>query len=209
MSNADITNWNPMIKATFTTTALIVCTLFISYGQKAPGEVNTFYEKAVFIEANPSTPYRHIGSVECAIVAPDKFDLMMKHMITKRVPDEYPEVEFDAIIFRPNTGFRKADVVKFYTPEDAPKLDKEVLINPDFLKSETIARNGINLFIENAPTCEHTVLGKIELPQNFTSIEYQKILSEMIKTCKNYYPNMNGIVFVPGSGLTKATVIKI
>ncbi|GAB5538953.1 MAG: hypothetical protein Salg2KO_10560 [Salibacteraceae bacterium] len=197
-----------------TTRHLIIALIAVGFSlstwaQKAPGTVNTLGGKAIFIESNPKTQFRHIGTIECAIISPDKFDLMMDHMVLKRVEKVYPEIEYDAVVFRPNTAFRKADIIKFYPDPEAGRRRDDDEINPDYLRSETIGRNGLNLFIENEPTGDYQVLGKIELPQNFTSTDFQKIMSEMIRVSRLNYPNLNGIVFTPGTGLSKAVVIKI
>ena len=75
--------------------------------------------------------------------------------------------------------------------------------------SETVGRNGLNLFIENNPTDEYTLLGKVELPTNFRSSEYEELIKEMVRVSTKAYPDLNGIVFVSGTELRKANVIKL
>lgn len=75
--------------------------------------------------------------------------------------------------------------------------------------SETVGRNGLNLFIENNPSTEYTLLGKVELPTNFRSSEYEELIKEMVRVSRKAYPDLNGIVFVSGTELRKANVIKL
>jgi hypothetical protein len=181
--------------------------------QKVPGLANSYSGKVVYIESNPTTPYRHVGTVECSMLAPDKFDLMMTHMIEKRALKEYKTEEFDALIFRPGSGFCKADVIQFYRdPKEKKKksrkgVEEEIL--ESFRLSESVGKGGINLFVENNPTAAFTLLGKIELPTNFVSSEYEDLLKEMIRVAKQAYPDMNGIVIQSGTELRKANVIKL
>jgi len=145
-------------------------------------------------------------------MSPDKFDLMMDHMI-KRVAKEMLDVEYDALIFRPGTAFCKADVIQFYKDPKAkrkkPKKGEEISVDPTYQMSETVGRNGLNLFIENNPSTEYTLLGKVELPTNFRSSEYEELIKEMVRVSRKAYPDLNGIVFVSGTELRKANVIKL
>ncbi len=181
--------------------------------QKIPGTANVIEGKVVFIEANPAIQYRHIGTVECSAFSPDKFDLMMKHMLVKRMAKEHAEVEFDALIFRPGSAFCKADVIQFYRDPKAKKKKnkkgEEVEVDPEFRKSESVGRGGINLFIENNPTAEYTLLGKVEIPTNFQSVDYEAVIKEMTRVATAAYPDLNGIVFTTGTDLRKANVIKL
>ena len=180
--------------------------------QKTPGTANLRDGKVLFMESNPATQYRHIGTINCGLMSPDKFDLMMYHMI-KRVAKEMPEVEYDAMIFRPGTAFCKADIIQFFKDPKAkrkkPKKGEEISVNPAYQMSETVGRNGLNLFIENNPTDEYTLLGKVELPTNFRSSEYEELIKEMVRVSTKAYPDLNGIVFVSGTELRKANVIKL
>ena len=182
----------------------------LGVAQKVAGKALAHQGKIVFIEANPKMQYRHIGTIVCSAFAPDKFDLMIEHMI-KRIEKEYPDVEYDAIIFRPGTSLCKADVIRFYPDPDAKKKrgrgDDEV--NPNYQQSETVGRNGIHLFVENEPSVATEVLGKVELPNNFESRAFDEIIQEMVRVAKETYPDLEGIVFLPGTGLENATVIKI
>lgn len=182
----------------------------LGMAQKVAGVANAFNGKIVFIEANPKMQYRHIGTIVCSPFAPDKFELMIDHML-KRIEKEYPEVEYDAIIFRPGASLCKADVIRFFPDPDGKKKrgrgDDEV--NPTFQQSETIGRNNLNLFVENTPTAATEVLGKIELPNNFESRAFDDIIREMVRVARETYPDLEGIIFVPGSGLRNAIVIKV
>lgn len=199
-------------------TAIVILCVSVSYGfaQKVAGLANVIHGKVVFIEANPAEQYRHQGTIECSIAAPDNFERMMYHMIEKKAfkesaeSEEHEEIEFDALIFRPGTGFCKADLIQFYS-EDGRKRTKRdgEEVDERFRKSETVLHNGVNLFVENTPTAEFTLLGKLEMPQNFETEKYEELLSQMIITAREAYPEMNGIVFKPGSQFRKADIIKI
>lgn len=200
-----------MKKLIFGITAVLCATTLSA--QKIPGTANVIEGKIVFIEANPAIQYRHVGTVECSAFSPDKFELMMKHMLVKRMAKEYPDVAFDALIFRPGSAFCKADVIQFYVDPKAKKKKnkkgEEIEVDPEFRKSETVGRNGINLFIENNPTVEYTLLGKVEIPTNFQSVDYEAIIKEMVRVATAAYPDLNGIVFTTGTDLRKANVIKL
>lgn len=193
-------------------TLAAVAAISISWAQKVPGNANAIEGKVVFIEANPATQYRHLGTVSCGLMFPDKFDLMMEHMI-KRVAKEFPDVEYDALIFRPGTGFCKADIIQFYRDPKAkkrkPKRGEEISIDPSFQLSESVGRGGVNIFIENNPTAEYTLLGKVEVPQNFRNSDYEEIIKEMTRVAKEAYPDLDGVVITSGTGLRKANVIKL
>ena len=193
-------------------TLAAVAAISISWAQKVPGTANVIEGKVVYIESNPATQYRHLGTVTCGLMFPDKFDLMMEHMI-KRVAKEFPDVEYDALIFRPGTGFCKADVIQFYRDPKAkkrkPKRGEEISIDPSFQLSESVGRGGVNIFIENNPTAEYTLLGKVEVPQNFRNSDYEEIIKEMTRVAKEAYPDLDGVVITSGTGLRKANVIKL
>jgi 5'-3' exonuclease len=193
-------------------TLAAVAAISISWAQKVPGTANVIEGKVVYIESNPATQYRHLGTVTCGLMFPDKFDLMMEHMI-KRVAKEFPDVEYDALIFRPGTGFCKADIIQFYRDPKAkkrkPKRGEEISIDPSFQLSESVGRGGVNIFIENNPTAEYILLGKVEVPQNFRNSDYEEIIKEMTRVAKEAYPDLDGVVITSGTGLRKANVIKL
>lgn len=200
------------MKKSIMTLAVITALTISGLAQKVPGTANVINGKVVFIEANPSTQYRHAGTVKCGLMFPDVFEKMMEHMM-KQVEKQYPDVEYDALIFRPGTGFCKADIIQYYKDPKAkkrkPKKGEEISIDPTYQKSQTAGRGGINLFIENNPTAEQQLLGKVEVPQNFRSREYEDLIKEMTRVAKAAYPDANGIVFTSGTGLRKANVIKL
>jgi len=131
----------------------------------------------------------------------------------KRVAKEFPDVEYDALIFRPGTGFCKADIIQFYRDPKAkkrkPKRGEEISIYPSFQLSESVGRGGVNIFIENNPTAEYILLGKVEVPQNFRNSDYEEIIKEMTRVAKEAYPDLDGVVITSGTGLRKANVIKL
>lgn len=183
------------------------------FSQKVAGTASVHHGKIVFIEANPATPFRHQATVVCSMASPDNFERMLYHMIEKKAKELNAEtggVPFDALIFRPGTGFCKADLVLFYSEEtDKKKKKSDDEVNEAFRKSETLARHGINLFVENEPAVPFTLLGKLELPQNFQTEKYEEMLDQMVLSAKGEYPDANGIVIRPGTELRKADIIKI
>lgn len=195
------------------TLSLILISVSPVFAQKVAGTANALHGKVVFIEANPANQYRHLGTITCSPLAPDAFDEMMEHMIVKRMAKEYEDVEFDALIFRPGSGFCKADVIQFFNDPDAKRKrgrrGADETINPKHQESETALRHGVNLFIENNPTVEFSLLGKVEIPQNFRTSNYEELIKEMVRVSKEAYPDCNGIVFTSGTNLRKANVIKL
>jgi hypothetical protein len=164
-----------------------------------------------YIETVPGNPYRHLGTVDCSAMAPDKFDLMLDHMIVKQARKVYPE--FDALIFRPGFGLCKADVVQFYRDPKAkkarPTRGEAPPVNPAYKISSTAAKDGVYLFLENNPTVDFTLLGKLELPATFRTNDFEALMKEMIRIAKATYPDHNGIVFATGSELRRANIIRI
>lgn len=189
--------------------ALVFNALF-SVAQSIPGTASDRNGVLMFIECRPAIQYRHLGQVQCAALAPDKFDLVIDHMIVKQARKTYPE--FDALIFRPGSGVCKADVIQFYRDPKAkkkkPKKGEPVSINPEWQKSMNDGKNGIYLFVENNPTVEFTLLGKLELPTTFRSTDIEARMAEMMRIAKSTYPDHNGIVFTSGSDLRKANIIR-
>lgn len=179
--------------------------------QNHPGTAHDRDGVVIFIESIPATQYRHLGTVECATVSPSKFDLMIDHMI-KQARKKYTE-PFDAMIFRPGTGLCKADLIQYYRdPKEKkkkPRKGEAPEINPDYKKSLANEQEGINLFIENSPTAEHSTLGKIEMPATFRSDNIEERIKEMMRVAAEAYPDHNGVVFISGTNLSKANVIKI
>ena len=200
------------MKKSFNVLVLLMAGLGI-YAQKVPGTANAIEGKVVFIECNPSKPYRHLGTITCTMLAPDNFNDIMTHMIVKRMQKEYPDEKFDALIFRPGTGFCKADVIRFFSDPNAKRKKsrrgQDETINPEHQLSESVMRHGVNIFIENNPTAPYTLLGKVEIPQNFRTSEYEKLIKEMVRVAKEAYPDLNGIVVTSGTELRKANVIKL
>jgi hypothetical protein len=200
------------MKKTIMTLVVLTALSISGWTQKVTGTANIINGKVVFIEANPITQYRHVGTVKCGLMFPDVFEKMMEHMM-KQVEKQYPDVEYDALIFRPGTGFCKADIIQYYkdpkAKERKPKKGEEISIDPSYQLSESAGRGGMNLFIENNPTAEHQLLGKVEVPQNFRSREYGDLIKEMTRVAKDAYPDANGIVFTSGTEMRKANVIKV
>tara|TARA_B110000037_G_scaffold59801_1_gene73242 strand:+ start:124 stop:732 length:609 start_codon:yes stop_codon:yes gene_type:complete len=200
------------MKKTIMTLAVLTALIVNAIAQKVPGTANVINGKVVFIEANPNPQFRHIGTVKCGLMFPDVFEKMMEHMM-KQVEKQHTDVEYDALIFRPGTGFCKADIIQFYKDPKAkkrkPKKGEEISIDPSYQMSQTAGRGGFNLFIENNPSTEYQLLGKVEVPQNFRSREYEDIIKEMTRVAKDAYPDANGVVFTSGTDMRKANVIKL
>lgn len=194
--------------------ALLFSTLLLNLSATAQKVSGTATEKdgvVLYIECTPSSQYRHLGTVQCATLAPDKFDLMVQHMIVKQARKSYPA--FDALVFRSGMGLCKADVIQFYRDPKAKKKKVKkgevVEVNPEYKKSETMGKDGVYLFIENNPTQEFTLLGKLELPSNFRSTDFEATIKEMTRLAKATYPDFNGVVFASGSELRKANIVKM
>ncbi|GAB4382802.1 MAG: hypothetical protein Kow0075_14750 [Salibacteraceae bacterium] len=176
------------------------------------GKANVMDGLVIFVESVPAIQYRHLGTVECSMFAPDRFQDLMAHMI-KQARKAYPDAEFNALIFRPNKGMCKADVIQFY-PDPSEKRRRsrrgeEEQVNETYLQSVISASDGVYLFVENNPEAEFTLLGKIEIPATFKSTNPDDYLKEMKRIAKETYPDYNGLVFISGTNLTKANVIKL
>lgn len=197
------------MKTTLLTISILLTTLG-SFAQMVKGTANDRQGIVIFVECNPSTQYRHLGVVECSTFAPDKFDLMIEHMF-KQARKKHEE--FDAMIFRPGTGLCKADVIQYYRdPKQKKKRSRkgeEEALNPEYKKSDTPQKDEVYLFVENSPTVEYQLLGKVEVPATFRSSNFEEIMKEMQRVAKAAYPNLDGIVFVSGTELRKANVIKL
>lgn len=191
----------------------LFATVFFSsslFAQNVPGTANDRDGLVIFVESTPATQYRHLGTVECATLSPSKFDLIIDHVIKQA---RKSHTEFDALIFRPGSGLCKADIVQYYRDPKAkkkkPKKGEEKVINPEYKKSLANNKNDINLFIENSPTAEYLLLGKVEIPVTFKSENIEALIQEMMRVAKESYPDHNGIVFISGTNLSKANVIKL
>lgn len=187
--------------------------LFISTFSFAQKEMGTAYDrngKVVYIESFPANQYRHLGTVTCSAFSPDDVNPLIDHML-KQATKQFPDQEFDAIIFRQGSGLCKADIVQFYRDPKAkrkrPKRGEEEQINPEYKKSKANTRDGYYLFVKNSPSSPNKLLGKVELPATFKSSAVEDYISEMMKLAKNKYPKMEGVVFVENSNLMKANVI--
>lgn len=193
----------------FTASLLLLATsLFAQIDAGTAYDVNG---KVVFAESAPANPYRHIGTVNCAAFSPDKPDELVVHMLERaqKLADQ-EEKEYDAIILRQGSGFCKADVIMYYKDPKAKRSrgrGEEEQVNPEYKKSRANKREGIYVFLKNSPSSEINLLGKVELPATFQSSEIEEYISEMIKVAKSKYPNLEGIVFIEDSNLTKANVI--
>jgi len=191
--------------------ATVLFTTHLFAQEQRPGTANDREGLVMFVESIPATQYRHLGTVECATFSPSKFDLLLDHMI-KQTKKAYPDIEYDALIFRPGKGLCKADVIQYYRDPKAkkkkPKKGEEEAINPEYKKSLAYEKDGISLFIENSPSGEYNLLGKVEIPATFTSDNVEELIQEMMRVAAETYPDHNGIVFVSGTDLRKANVIK-
>lgn len=200
-----------MMKQAFLVLSVVLTTLSSGLAQTANGTANDRDGVVTYIECSPANQYRHLGVVQCSSFAPDKLDLMIEHMF-KQARKKHEE--FDAMIFRPGTGLCKADVIQFYrdpkVKRKKPKKGEEAPeINPEYKMSTTPIKDEMYLFVENSPTVEYQLLGKVEVPATFRSSDFEKIIEEMQRVAKEAYPDLDGIVFVSGSELRKANVIKL
>tara|TARA_B110000046_G_scaffold99767_1_gene107271 strand:+ start:442 stop:1044 length:603 start_codon:yes stop_codon:yes gene_type:complete len=162
-----------------------------------------------FIEAMPASAYRHLGTVECSSFSPDDVDPLLDHVL-KQARKNYEE--FDALIFRPGKGMCKADAIQFYRD---PKVKRrrgssrgELQVDEAFKRSKAGERNGMMIFLQNNPSKEYTLLGRVETPVTFRSKDIEELIKEIGKISKNTYPDMDAIVIIEGSRLRKASVIK-
>lgn len=197
------------------TTIATLSLALLATGVFAQNDAGTAYDlngKVVFAESKPATPYRHLGTVSCAMFSPDNPDELVEHMLERaqKLADE-EEKEYDAIILRQGSGFCKADVIAYYKDPKAKRSRNkgdEDAVNPEYKKSRANKREGIYVFVKNSPTSEINLMGKVELPATFQSSEVEDYMSEMIKVAKSKYPTLEGIVFIEGTELSKANVIQ-
>lgn len=163
----------------------------------------------LFIESMPANQYRHLGTVECSTFSPDDIDPLIDHVL-KQARKNYEE--FDALIFRPGMGLCKADAVQFYRDPKAKKKRGSSRGEPEvdaaFKLSKAVERNGVLVFLQNNPSEEYTLLGRVETPVTFRSKNIEELVSEISKISKSTYPDMDAIVIMEGSNLRKASVIK-
>ncbi len=163
----------------------------------------------LFIESMPANQYRHLGTVECSTFSPDDIDPLIDHVL-KQARKNYDE--FDALIFRPGMGLCKADAVQFYRDPKAKKprgsSRGEPEVDAAFKLSKAVERNGVLVFLQNNPSEEYTLLGRVETPVTFRSKNIEELVSEISKISKSTYPDMDAIVIMEGSNLRKASVIK-
>ena len=162
-----------------------------------------------FIEAMPASSYRHLGTVECSSFSPDDIDPLLDHVL-KQARKNYEE--FDALIFRPGKGMCKADAIQFYRDPKAKRRRGssrgEPQIDEAFKLSKAVERNGMMIFLQNNPSKEYTLLGRVETPVTFRSKDIEELIMEIGKVSKSTYPDMDAIVIMEGSSLRKASVIK-
>ncbi len=162
-----------------------------------------------FIESMPASPYRHLGTVECSAFSPDDIDPLLDHVV-KQARKNYEE--FDALIFRPGKGLCKADAVQFYRDPKAKRRrgrgNDEPQVDEAFKLSKAVERNGMLVFLQNNPSNEYTLLGRVETPVTFRSKDIEELVDEISKISKDTYPDMDAIVIMEGSELRKASVIK-
>lgn len=188
---------------------LAMCAPFFVSAQKNKGKVNDRNGILVFVESKPEIQYRHLGTVECAVFSPDDIDPLIDHMI-KQAKKEHEE--FDALIFRAGKNLCKADVIQYYRdPKERRKRGRrgeEEPIDPEHQKSVANDRDGKIIFIENSPTSEYKLLGKIEVSPLFKGKKTEEFIKEMLKVANETYDDFDAIVFVDGSSLKKANVIK-
>ncbi|MEX2597473.1 MAG: hypothetical protein WEC59_11140 [Salibacteraceae bacterium] len=163
----------------------------------------------LFVESMPANQYRHSGTIECAMFSPDEADPLIDHIL-KRAKDEYEE--FDALIFRSGKGLCKADVVNFYKDPKAKRrrgrAGEEPEVDEKYKKARAVPRNGTLVFVYSSPTSEYDLLGKVETPVTFRSKNVEDLISEVVRTSKEAYPDLDAVVIVDGSGLRKANAIK-
>lgn len=163
----------------------------------------------LFIESMPASQYRHLGTVECSTFSPDDIDPLIDHVL-KQARKNYEE--FDALIFRPGMGLCKADAIKFYRdPKEKKRRGSsrgEPEVDAAFKLSKAVERNGMLVFLQNNPSEEYTLLGRVETPVTFRSKNIEELVTEISKISKSTYPDMDAIVIMEGSNLRKASVIK-
>jgi len=179
-----------------------------AFAQNDQGSVNETDNVYIFMESAPTAPYRHLGLIEASTYAPMKERARITHMI-KRTRKEYPE--FNGLIFRPGTNFGQADVIQFNNPPKTKRgrsRSKEIPKDPLNKLSKANTIKGFLIFIQGSPTTEFNLLGEVNLPATYDNEESNKLIPEMVKTVKETYPDAEGIIFIVGSDLRKADVIK-
>ena len=181
----------------------------LSIAQQNTGTVNDRDGVLIFVESRPETQYRHMGTVECATLSPDQIDPLINHMI-KQAKKSYEE--FDALIFRAGKNLCKADVIQYYKDPKARKTrgrrGEPKPIDPEHKKSLANDRGGKYVFIENSPTAQTALLGKIEVSPLFKGREPEEFITEMLRIAGETYGDFDAIVFIDGASLKKANVIK-
>ncbi len=200
-------------KTVMTRFSLALCTLMAlplaGISQQNTGTANDRDGVILFVESKPEMQYRHMGTVECATVSPDKIDPLIDHMIKQaRKKGE----EFDGLIFRAGHNVCKADIIQYYKDPKARKSrgrrGEPAPIDPAKKKSLANDRDGKYIFIENSPTAENQLLGKIETSPRFKGRKPEEFIVEMLRIASETYGEFDAVVFIDGEDLKKANVIK-
>jgi len=189
--------------------AVFISTVVTPVLAQTEGVANDRDGVVFFIESMPASPYRHLGTVECSAFSPDDIDPLLDHVL-KQARKNYEE--FDALIFRPGKGLCKADAVQFYRDPKAKRkrgrANEEPQVDAAYKLSKAVERDGMLVFVQNNPSNEYTLLGRVETPVTFRSKDIEELIDEISKISKNTYPDMDAIVIMEGSNLRKASVIK-
>lgn len=190
---------------------LFILTTLPVFAQHDAGTAHDKEGVVVFLESMPANQYRHLGTVQCSAVSPDKIEPMISHMIKQA---RKTHEEFDALIFRSNKGLCKADIVQYFRDPKAKRSrsrgrsDEVPTVKPEYKMSKLRMRKGTNLFIQNNPTDPYTLLGKVEIPTKFKSSNLESLMDEIVRVANEAYPDNDAVVVVGGTNVRKANVIK-
>lgn len=181
----------------------------MSVAQQNTGTANDRDGIIIFVEARPEVQYRHLGTVKCSSFSPDEIDPLIDHMIKQARKDHE---KFDALIFRAGKNICQADVIQYYVDpkvrKKKPKRGEVIQIDPEKKKSLANERDEKYIFIENSPTAPNSLLGKIEFSPQFKGSTPEDFIKEMLRIATETYGDFDAIVFIDGTNMSKANVIK-
>lgn len=191
------------------TLSTIALTCFLSTGafaQTYKALANVKENIILFAESTPEKPYRHLGSVTCARVSPEREDQLLDHMI-KQAQKEYEE--FDALMFRSGSGLCKADVIQYYAEGKKRRGRGDEQIDTTKLVAKPMQRGGRYIFVQNTPMDSVFVMGLVEAPVTQKSGNVEILIKDVLKVANEKYSEYDALVFVPGSNMRTAKVVQL
>ena len=162
----------------------------------------------VYVKSTPKNPHRNLGDIKAkAFFTTLKEDFLIAKMV-KTAKKEYPEGE--ALIFTGNLAY--AEVITFNMSKkraSRPKRGEAVEIDPAKKLAEVEEFEGKLVFIKNKPKAPFEELSQIELEDKNENNKVNYLIKETLKKATaKHGNNFDAIVFINGSNMFKAKVIK-